>query len=90
MPSQSFPRSESRAKRPFELVHMDLKALPVISYHKYKYFITFLDDYMSFGWLAMLKSKSDSNNAIRHFVVMAKNQYQSNILYWCLYDGLRG
>ena len=58
---------------------MDLKALPVISYHKYKYFITFLDDYTSFGWLAMLKSKSDSNNAIRHFVAMAKNQYQSNI-----------
>ena len=76
MPSQSFLPTESQAKQPFELVHIDVFLLPVVFYHKYKYFLTFLNDCTSHGWITMLKSKSDTNKAIWQFVAMVKNQFQ--------------
>ena len=45
MTSLSFPESMTQAAVPFDLIHMDLKTLPVLSYHKYKYILTFLDDH---------------------------------------------
>ena len=47
MTSSSFPESTARATVPFNLIHMELKMIPVLSYHKYKYIITFLDDHTS-------------------------------------------
>jgi len=44
MASKSFLDLQSRATTNFELIHLDLKELPTISYHKYKYFIIFVDD----------------------------------------------
>jgi len=44
MASKSFPDSQSRATTNFELIHSDLKELPTILYHKYKYFIVFVND----------------------------------------------
>ena len=38
---QPFVDSVSWASRSFELIHSDLKELPTILYHKYKYFVTF-------------------------------------------------
>ena len=52
---QPFEDSTSRASRPFELIHSDLKELPVLSYHHYKFFVTFLDDYTSHSWIVLLK-----------------------------------
>jgi len=42
MKSQSFPESQSCATRLFELIHLDLKSLPVESYHRFKYFMSSL------------------------------------------------
>src|SRR5208283_3425404 len=50
MASKPFPASTSCATKPFELVHTDLKEFPVQSYHKYKWIVTFFDDYTSHGW----------------------------------------
>jgi len=44
MASKPFPDSQSQATTNFELIHSDLKELPTILYHKYKYFIIFVDD----------------------------------------------
>jgi GAG-pre-integrase domain len=41
MPASSHPPSETRATKPFELIHSDIKSFPIVSYHKYKYFISF-------------------------------------------------
>ena len=48
---QLFIDSVSWASRSFELIYSDLKELPTILYHKYKYFVTFLDDYSSHCWV---------------------------------------
>ena len=75
----TFEDTPSRASRPFELVHSDLKELPTILYHKYKWFITFFDDYTSYGWVAFLKRKSDAYYAICDFIAMVRNQYEATI-----------
>jgi hypothetical protein len=58
---------------------MDLKLFPIQSYHKYNYYIEFFDDATSFGWIVLLKNKSEANTAIRQFNAMVKNQFNSGI-----------
>jgi len=65
MKSRSFPESQSHATRLFELVHSDLKSLLVESYHRFKYFIVFIDDKSSHMWMANLRKKSDASKAIK-------------------------
>jgi hypothetical protein len=74
-----FEDSPSWASRSFELIHSDLKELPTISYHKYKWFITFSDDFTSNGWVVFLKKKSYAYFAICNFESMARNQYKASI-----------
>ena len=69
--------SVSRASRSFELIHSDLKELPTISYHKYKYFVTFLDDYSSHCWVILLKQKSDTIRAIDDFLALVRTQHNA-------------
>ena len=47
LPNRSFPPSEHRTICAFELIHLDIKSFPTVSYHHYWYIITFVDDYMS-------------------------------------------
>ena len=54
MPASSHPPSATRVKATFECIHSDLKSFPVESYHKYKYFVSFLDDFSSFPWIVLL------------------------------------
>ena len=79
MMSSSFPESMTRATAPFDLIHMDLKTIHVLSYHKYKYIITFLDDHTSHGWITLLKNKSDTYKVIDHFIAMVEMQYKSRV-----------
>ena len=79
MTSSSFPESTTQATAPFDLIHMDLKMIPILSYHKYKYIITFLDDHTSHGWITLLENKSDTYKAIDHFIVMVDTQYKSRV-----------
>ena len=74
---QPFVDSVSRASRSFELIHSDLKELPTILYHKYKYFMTFLDDYSSHCWVVLLKQKSDTLCAINDFLALVRMQHNA-------------
>ena len=74
-----FPASDWRSARPFDKIHMDLKAMPVRSYHGYNYFLIIFDNATSHGWTINLKLKSDADPALRQFVAMVKNQYNLSI-----------
>jgi len=76
MHSKSFPESDSRASKLFQLVHSDLKEFPIESYLKYKYIITFLDDYSFHAWIALLHKKSQTLAAFKHLVAMVRNQFK--------------
>jgi hypothetical protein len=75
MHSKSFPESHKRATKVFEIIHSDLKEFPVVSYHKFKYYMSFIDDYSSFAWIAKLKKKSDAYDAFIKWIALVKNQY---------------
>jgi hypothetical protein len=57
MMKQPSPPSEKRAMVPFELIHSDLKTLPIESYQKFKYSIIFYDDHTSHAWTINLRTK---------------------------------
>jgi len=82
MKSRSVPESQSCATRLFELVHLDVKSLPVESYHCFKYFIVFIDDKSSHMWTANLRRKSDASKAIKKFEAMARIQHGTTIKRW--------
>jgi Integrase core domain len=79
MTRSSFPPSPGRLKAPFNKIHMDLKEFSVQSYFKYKFFILFFDDCTSFGWIVLLRHKSEADPAIRQFIVMVENQFNKVI-----------
>jgi len=87
MKSRSFLESQSCATRLFELVHLDLKSLPIESYHQFKYFIVFIDDKSSHMWMANLRKKSDASKAIKNFEAMARIQHNATIKRWQIDQG---
>ena len=75
----TFPDSTSHTTTLFALIHSDLKELPILSYHQYKFFITFLDDFTSHCWISLLQKKSDATDMINSFLTLVKNQYQMTV-----------
>ena len=78
-PQKSYPLSNKRAKTSLELVHMDLTELPIQSYHKYKYVVTFLDDCSSYAYLTKLRLKSETFTAFKSYKAWAENQTSNKI-----------
>jgi GAG-pre-integrase domain len=79
MTRSSFPPSPGCSKAPFDKIHMDLKEFSIQSYNKYKFFILFFDNCTSFGWIVLLRRKSEADPAIRQFIAMVKNQFNKVI-----------
>ena len=82
MPAASHPPSDTRATEVFKRIHSNLKSFPGPSYHKYKYFIVFLDDYTSFAWVTLLHNKASAITALKQWLALIKNQYDSTIKEW--------
>jgi transposase InsO family protein len=82
MPSASHPPSITRATTPFKRIHSDLKSFPLPSYAKYKYFIVFLDDYTSYAWITLLRDKGSAITALRQWLALIKNQFDTTIKEW--------
>ena len=87
MHSRSFPENSARATCLFERIHSDLKEFAVLSYHCYKYYISFIDDYASHSWISLLKKKSNSLAATKQFLAMVKNKHQSTVGEWMTDNG---
>jgi hypothetical protein len=64
MPASAHPPSETRVMAPFECIHSDLKSFPMVLYHKYKYFVNFIDDFTSYMWVVLLHKKSAAITAL--------------------------
>ncbi|KAF8664124.1 hypothetical protein AX16_000814, partial [Volvariella volvacea WC 439] len=71
--------STSQASKSFELIHLDLKEFPMKLYHKYKYYMSFVDNYSSYAWVTALKKKSDAIDALKNFLAAAKNQNDAKV-----------
>ena len=84
MPATLHPPSVTRATETFKQIHSDLKSFPIPSYHKYKYFIVFLDDYTSHVWVTLLHDKASAITALKQWLALIKInlalQYKSGCL----------
>jgi hypothetical protein len=87
MANRPFSLNETRAERPFELIHSDLKSYPVKSVHGYKYIVTFFDDHSSHAWHKLIKTKDETLRATRQFIAMVKTQFNASIRQWCCDQG---
>ena len=70
----SFKPSNTRAKSRLELIHIDLGQMDVLSNGKFKYYLTFLDDFSRRCHVAFLKKKSDVAEAFKKFIVSIETQ----------------
>ena len=82
MPNQAFPENERCATKPFELVHSDLKSFLVTSYQKFKYIITFYDNFTSHAWTMALRSKAAAITATKDFLEMVHIQHNVHVIGW--------
>jgi Integrase core domain len=79
MTRSSLLPSPRHSEASFDKVHMDLKEFSVQSYSQHKFFILFFDNCTSFGWIVLLRRKSEADPAIRQFIAMIKNQFNKVI-----------
>jgi hypothetical protein len=76
---RSFPDSQSRATHSFQRIHSDLKSFAVESYHRYRYLISYLDDFTSNAWVILLRRKEDALKATKDFAALVETQYKTKI-----------
>ena len=80
MHANPFPTSESRASKPLELIHMDLKGpIQVKSIAGYQYWIQFVDDCTRFKCGLGLRKKSEAFAAFLQFKAYAENVHDAKI-----------
>jgi hypothetical protein len=76
----SFPSYGSRATKCFEIVHSDIWGIsPVVSHVRYKYFVTFIDDFNWYTWVYFLQAKSEVLSVFQNFVAYIENQFSTGI-----------
>lgn len=75
-----FVLSDSRAMKPFDLVHSDLWGpSPISSITSVKYFLLFIDDYTRFTWLYLLNNKSETFSYFLKFQQLIQTQFGTTI-----------
>lgn len=71
----AFPNSKSKCTKPLELVATDLWG-PILIHtnYGYNYYISFIDAHSKHAWIFLLKTKSETHNAVLQFIVNAERQ----------------
>jgi Integrase core domain len=87
MTKKPFPASETHAVHPFNKVHTDLKEFATLSYHKYKWIVTFFDDCTSYGWTVATQSKTETNHIMKQSAPMVAVQFNAVIKIWQIDGG---
>jgi histone deacetylase 1/2 len=62
-----YPKSTSVSTSPLELVFSDVWGPASESFGRFKYYVSFIDDYSKFTWIYLLKNKSDVFQKFRDF-----------------------
>ena len=72
----SFPKTGSRSKNCFDLLHIDVWGPYKIRTHNdCKYFLTIVDDFSRHTWTFMMKNKNDSVDILDFVITFIHNQF---------------
>jgi transposase InsO family protein len=84
-----FPAKASHcATRMLERVHSDLHMVPTATASGYRYWMTFINNWLRYGWMYLLKHKLDAFQAFKTFKAMVEKQYDLPIL--CFHEDKGG
>ncbi|WJX59082.1 poly(A)-specific ribonuclease [Trifolium repens] len=62
------------------MIHSDVWGMsPIVSHARYKYFVTFIDDYSRFTWIYFLCAKSEVFSMFKKFLTYVETQFHANI-----------
>ena len=71
---QNFLATETKIKGVLKLIHTDIWGLlPTVSRNGYKYYISFVDDYIRYTWIYPLKLKSQAFEVFKLFKAQVEN-----------------
>ncbi|KAA0062198.1 gag/pol protein [Cucumis melo var. makuwa] len=75
MTKRSFTGKDLRAKTPLKLVHSDLsEPMNVKARGGYEYFISFIDDYSTYGHVYLIQNKSGSFEKLKEYKAEVENE----------------
>ena len=75
MTKRPFSENGTRATECLELVHSDVCGpLNVLARGGYEYFVTFTDDYSRFGYIYLMRRKTDTFDKVKEFRTEAEKQ----------------
>jgi histone deacetylase 1/2 len=75
-----YPKSTSISNHPLELVFSDVWGPAPDSASRYKYYVSFVDDYSKFTWIYLLKFKSEVFQKFRDFQNLVERLFNRKIL----------
>ena len=73
------PGANKRAFTPFELVHSNVWGCPVMSPIRFKYFVTFVNDFSRVTWLYLMKSRSKPFSHFSAFYAEIQTQFHVSV-----------
>jgi hypothetical protein len=76
------------ATRILQRIHSDVHMVPVATSSGYRYWVTFIDNWSRYGWIYLLKRKSDVFEAFKVFKAFVELQFGA--LIECLHDDKGG
>ena len=79
MHANAFTTSQNHTSRPLELVHSDVHQAPCQTFSGYRYWVTFIDDYLRYRFMIPIRAKSDVFEAFKQFKAFAENQTKRRI-----------
>ena len=81
MSRNSFKKKGQRVTGPLELVHSDLCGpMNVEARGKYEYYITFIDDYSRYGFVYLIRHKSEAFEKFKEYRMEAEKRLGKNLL----------
>jgi hypothetical protein len=84
-----FPqRASHRATSFLERIHSDLHRLLVLTSTVFRYWLLFIDDYLRYFWIYLLRKKSEMFDAFMQFKAMVEKEFDKSIL--CLHNNKGG
>ena len=80
MTKMSFTKKGYRAKDPIELIHLDVCSLMnVKAIGGFEYFIPFIDDYLRYGYLYLMRHKCEALEKFKEYKVEVENLLSKKI-----------